>query len=201
MLWRQRGFTLVELLVAMAILAMIAALGYRGLNAILDAEVRVQEQTRRWNDVGQFLEHFGQDLAFAIARPVRDAGGGVRPALVLFGSPGELREQPEGQLALTRLGHREAGNKQGDLQRVGYRLRNGTLEYLVWASADAAPGASASVSPVLEHVAALQFRALDRNGTWSALWPAGLSDSLPRAVEARIRLESGEQVTRLVALP
>ena len=48
---RARGFTLLELLAAIAVLAVLGALGFRGLSSVLEAESRLQAETRRWNDL------------------------------------------------------------------------------------------------------------------------------------------------------
>lgn len=193
----QCGFTLVELLVAMAVLAVLASVSFRGLSSILEAEAHVQSETRRWNDVAVALAHMSRDLSLAVPRTVRDNAGHARAAIVIGGQP----DGTQGLLQLTRLGDGDGASSQGDLRRIEYRLRAGTLEYLVWPAPDQAPGAAPSVSPVLENVAGLELRALGQDGTWSSVWPAGQQASvLPRALEARIQLASGERITRLIPL-
>jgi general secretion pathway protein J len=193
----QCGFTLVELLVAMAVLAVLASVSFRGLSSILDAEAHVQSETRRWNDVAVAIAHMSRDLSLAVPRTVRDNAGHVRAAIIIGSAP----DGTQGQLQVTRLGDGDGASSQGDLRRIEYRLRAGTLEYLVWPAPDLAPGAAPSVSPVLENVAGLELRALGQDGTWSSAWPAGQqANTLPRALEARIELASGERITRLFPL-
>lgn len=193
----QRGFTLVELLVAMAVLAVLASVSFRGLSAILEAEARVQSETRRWNDVAIAVAHMSRDLSLAVPRTVRDIAGSARSAIIV----GNSLDGSQGQLQITRIGDGDNASSQGGLRRIEYRLRAGTLEYLVWPATDLAPGAAPSVNPVLENVAGLELRALGQDGTWSATWPAGQqANALPRALEARIALASGERITRLFTL-
>lgn len=193
----QCGFTLVELLVAMAVLAALASISFRGLSSILDAEAHVQLETQRWNDVAVAIAHMSRDLSLAVPRTVRDNAGNVRAAIIIGSPP----DGTQGQLQVTRLGDGDGASSQGDLRRIEYRLRAGTLEYLVWPAPDLAPGAAPSVSPVLENVAGLELRALGQDGTWSSAWPAGQqANTLPRALEARIKLASGERITRLFPL-
>ena len=58
-----RGFTLVELLAALAILALIGSLGWRGLDAVLGAQAAVQAESRRWEDVDRAMRQLGRDLS------------------------------------------------------------------------------------------------------------------------------------------
>jgi general secretion pathway protein J len=183
---RTRGFTLLELLVAVGLLAVLATVAYRGLASILEAESQVAEQTQRWSGVAVLLEQLGRDLSLAVARPATDGAGRTLPALALAGS----------EIALTRFEDHDSG---AGLRRVGYRLRDGTLEYLVWPAVDSAPGALPAINPVLEGVAGFQLRAHDASGaTAAAAWPPGAAiAALPRAVEAQIVLAGGERLTRV----
>ena len=193
----RRGFTLVELLVAMAVLAMLAAVSFRGLSSILEAEAHVQSETRRWNDVAVVIAQMGRDLSLAVPRPVRGSAGQVLAAVIISGPSDETR----GQIVVTRLGDSDSASSRSGLRRIGYRLRAGILEYLLWPAADSAPEAIPSANPVLENVADLQLRALAQDGSWSAVWPVGpQANALPRAVEAQIVLAGGERITRLFPL-
>jgi len=192
----QRGFSLIELLVAMAVLAALASVTFRGLSSILESEARVQAETRRWGDVAIVMAHLGRDLSLAAARPVRDGAGALRAALILENGA----EAASGQLLLTRFGDGGAAS-QADPRRVAYRVREGTLEYLVWPAADAAPGAEPASNAILENVTDLRLRALGADGAWVAVWPGTQpTNALPRAIEAQLVLAGGARITRLFAL-
>jgi len=198
---RQRGFTLIELLAAMAVLALLGALGFRGLNSILDAQARLQAESRRWNDVSMLFSQMSEDLALAIERTSRDGADRARPALMLRGAAGEATGADDTQIALTRLGNGEGAIAQSAPRRVGYRLREGTLEYLVWPAPDSAPGDVPAAYPVLENVADLKLQALDFDGRWSSSWPAARSaSSLPRAINVQVVLAGGAEINRALPL-
>ena len=77
-----RGFTLIELLVALVILTLLAIAGYRGLDAVLQTRERIAQETRKWQHLAFFFSRLEQDVAQAVHRPVRDAGGLTLPEWV-----------------------------------------------------------------------------------------------------------------------
>jgi general secretion pathway protein J len=198
---RQRGFTLLELLVAMAVFAILGTLGFRGLNSVLDAEARLQAESRRWSDVSLLFAQLSEDLSMAVGRTVRDGADRTSPALLLRAAPSETTADDEARLAVTRLGIGEGSTAQSAPRRVGYRLREGTLEYLVWPAPDAAPGTTPAAYAVLGNVSDLQLEALDFDGRWAPAWPGTRDASaLPRAVTMRIVLAGGDTITRIFQL-
>ena len=58
---RALGFTLVEVLVALAILGVLAVLGWRGLDAVLGNEARARAEFDRWDGVELALRQLDRD--------------------------------------------------------------------------------------------------------------------------------------------
>ncbi|MGV3743344.1 MAG: PulJ/GspJ family protein [Burkholderiaceae bacterium] len=110
--FRQRGLTLVELLVAISVLAFVAVLGWRGLDSIVRARVALNEA----------LEHTrGMQLAFAQLQS--DCSNIVSPTpLTNNRAPIMART---GELTLIRTVFAE--NQPSRLQVVSYRVRDGRL--------------------------------------------------------------------------
>jgi general secretion pathway protein J len=108
---RRRGFTLVELLVAISVLAIVAVLGWRGLDSIVRARVALTadlEQTR------------GMQLAFAQMQS--DCAHIVNTASV--GGRGVIGAE-DGRITLVRTVF--ADDQPSRVQVVAYRLASGVL--------------------------------------------------------------------------
>jgi general secretion pathway protein J len=195
---RQRGFTLVEVLVALTIFALMSTLAYRGLTSVLETRKHLAEDNRRWRDLALTLAQLEQDLGQAVNRPVRDSGGLLQPALV--GNPQPLAS--EATLSLSRMGLAWQTGVAADVQRHGYRLNNGTLEQLAWPVLDQAPLSAPAVYPLLQRVSRFELRYLDAAGNWQPRWPLpGVAAVLPAALEVVVELDGGTTVTRVFVLP
>jgi general secretion pathway protein J len=193
------GFTLVELLVALAIFAIIAGFAYRGLDAMLQSRVALEKESRKWRDTATFVGRIERDLSAVIDRNVVGESGTL---LASLSSMIESTGSGEG-LALTRSGSPLQQNALAAPQRVAYRLRDGAIERLSWNGLDAAPREEPTAVAVLKSVRAFDLRFLDPNGEWQATWglPGNPDAKLPAAVEVTLQLASGERIVRLVDLP
>jgi general secretion pathway protein J len=197
---RAVGFTLVELLVALAIFAIMSGFAYRALNSMLESREALAKESRKWRDVALFVGRVERDLGAVLPRRATSALG---TPLAPLSSSVDLGPGVAG-LALSRSGNMLAGNASAAPQRVAYRLNEGRVERLAWASVDAAPRDEPAGTPVLADTAALAFRFLDPKAfEWRADWglPGNAAQALPAAVEMTLTLASGERVVRLFDLP
>jgi general secretion pathway protein J len=102
---------------------------------------------------------------------------------------------------LTRTALADAPGGVEPPRRVGYRLREGTVELLTWGDLDQAPHSEPRIITALRDVQALDLRYVDQRGEWHAIWPPATGQPaetrIPAGVEASITLTSGERVVRL----
>jgi general secretion pathway protein J len=203
---RNRGFTLVELLIALAIFALISAFAYRGLTGLLESREALSAESRKWRDVALFVGRFERDLQAVLARRAAGPSGTIHAPL---SSTIDTGAGPAQGIALTRSGAGLQANALSAPLRVAYRAREGGIERLAWTAVDAAPRSQPDAVPVLSGARAFSLRYLNARGEWQANWglpgsPEATSttvSALPAAVEMTLELASGERIVRLIDLP
>jgi general secretion pathway protein J len=175
----QRGFTLVEMLIALTIFGMITA----GSVALLSFSVTSQEMTQRQLDTVASIRRSGAlltaDLAQATPRPWRDGAGNQQPAF--FGAPGREARA----MVLVRAGWDNPDQlPRASLQRVEYRLQSGRLLRIGYANVDG--DGAAAVTTLIRDVQQLSLRYRGRDGGWRSEWLAEDPTDLPVAVELTV---------------
>lgn len=190
----QSGLTLIELIVAVALLALLTVMAYRGLDSMTRANDRTLIETERWRATTLLLERFTADVSQPARRQIRGPAGTVFPAWW-----GRTMPEPAGTDSQFEFSRKSPPGQ--DESRLGYRLRGGNVEMLVWRALDRAPASSVEVYPLLENVSALRFRHLDAQGLWQEQWPITDAEPLPRAISIELTLAEGLSVKRIIALP
>jgi general secretion pathway protein J len=190
----QSGLTLIELIVAVALLALLTVMAYRGMDSMTRANDRTVAETERWRATTLLLERFGSDVSQPARRAIRGQAGTALPAWW-----GRVVSEPGGADAQFEFSRKSPPGL--DETRLGYRLRGGIVELLVWRVLDRAPGSAAEVYPLLENVRALRVQHLDAQGVWQDQWPVTDAEPLPRAVSIELTLAEGPSVKRIFALP
>lgn len=188
------GFTLLELLIALAILALLSVLGYRALASLTDSEVRLTEETRRWRSLDGWFTRLEADLREALPRQAR-LGSLVQPPWL-----GGIDSAGDSELSFSRAGPEFTLDVGSAGQRLGYRLRDGAIEVLYWPYLDNAPGSAPTVHLLVDGIARFRIDYLDRGGSLRAFWPVPGEPALPRAVRVEVTLAGGETVERWFAL-
>lgn len=192
---RSRGFTLVEALVAIAILALVALLAWRATAAMTDSEVRLAAERARWQQLDAVLTRVEADLRSSTPRPAR-LGTSTEAAWSL--APED--SAGDALLIFTRAGSSAIDEPGSAGQRVGYRFRDGHIEALYWPHIDnVATGAAASYA-LTNDVVRFHVTALTADNRWSATWPLPGGTAIPRGVRIELTLTDGSTVDRWLAL-
>ncbi len=199
----QGGFTLLELLVAMGIFAIIGAMALGGLNAVVGQESQARIQTERLAALQRALRLMTNDFGGAMPRFVRDELGTPCKELPLVadGRIGYL-------IQLTRSGWPNPANlpHRGTLQRVQYRLEDGKLIREYWPVLDRVLGQEPRTEELLtgvKDVKLLFYDAGDGAGEWQQQWPP-LRDAnttagdRPRAIQVTLELDDWGTIERLI---
>jgi len=195
----QRGFTLLEVLVAIGIFAIFSALAYGSLTRLLEARDRIEQERLFWRELALAFAQLEDDLASVRPRTIRDVYGNPLPAF--RGLPVDPRAQGEPALAFTRGGvFVLSDSRRPDLLRVGYRLQENRLMRLTWPALDQPVQERPQSVVLLQQLREMRVRFFVAGGGWVDSWPPpdGKLTMLPAAVEMTLTLDGRGQFVRVL---
>ncbi|HEX4937566.1 MAG TPA: type II secretion system minor pseudopilin GspJ [Candidatus Kapabacteria bacterium] len=174
---RQSGITLIELMIAMAIFAVMAASMFIAFNSIQQSKAGGDAASERLRQYQFMFNRMGQDFQQITPRPIRDEYGDPKGALIAG---------PEGGIEFTRTGwtrSRFSRSQRSNLQRIQYYLEDGQLVRAYWYHLDREPAAQPTRSVLLEGVTELKFK-FYYSYTSDAMEPEPVEEWPPAAVLA-----------------
>lgn len=197
----QRGFTLLELLVALAVFAIMAAAAYSSLRSILYTEAAVGAEARRLGQVQMAFFLMERDIGQILPRGIRDEYDEEQPPLQSGKLLGDL-------LIFTRTGwDNPLGLSRSNLQRLAYRFEQGQLFRVFWDTLDRSGSSKPQANLLLDGVDNVRVRFLNDEDKWEKEWPPKEEEleteskpKLPRAVEVTVVLNDWGEITRLFPL-
>ena len=113
---RTAGFTLLEVLVAISIFALVGVASYQVLSTVLQTDSRLSGRSEQLRQINRAFWLIQQDIEHLAQRPVRDAAGSPQPYLAV---------NPEAELPLQFSRGARAnplGLPRSNIQRVAYRV-------------------------------------------------------------------------------
>lgn len=201
------GFTLLEILVALAIAALMFAMGYGAISQAITTRAALKAKQARLIELqtaGRVLE---QDFVQLTPRPVRQPIGDEPAQPALQGSPGGTQtsgfvsslgggsgaqsSSTSGTpplVALTRAGWANpTGLQRPAEQRVAYFFENGTLRREYWYVLDPTLSSTTARRDLLTKVKSVTFEYMDLTHTWQPQWPPSTVAG-PMAQESSLRI-------------
>jgi general secretion pathway protein J len=197
----QGGFTLIEVLVALAVFGVLSVMAYMALGQTLSNADLLGERMQRLQAIQRTIRYLDSDLMQAAPRPVRGLlGDGYEPAIrSSFAS--------EYALEMTHGGWTNpAGMPRGTLQRSAYRSEDGELSRYHWRVLDRTINNEPIGVVLLDGIESIEFRYLTTDWEGSEQWPptsvtgpAGFR-LRPRGVEVVLTLTDEGEIRRLVEI-
>jgi general secretion pathway protein J len=195
----QRGFTLLEVLVAIAIFAFVGVMAMSGYTQLQKQTEYQQTRLARIAEVQRAMQTIVQDFTQLEPRAIREPIGDQRlPALLAL-------DGPEYKVEFTRAGwSNTAGLARPTLQRVGYRLDQEGLWRDYWRVLDRTQTSEPVRYKLLTGVRSVAFRYFTPSQEWIDRWPQPGGNPLeqqrlrPLAVEVTIDLEDWGQIRRVI---
>lgn len=186
-----QGFTLLELVIAVAVFALVAALAQAGLAAVVRSVEANRQAAEENRNTELLLLRLDRELAQILARPVRGAYGDSRAAV----------QGDSERIEYSSLGFFE-GARVAPVRR-GIEMRGDQLILWEQVRLDAGPGTRRRETLLAEQVRRLRLSYIDAEDRFDR-WPnrRGLGDeALPRAVAIEVELTGFGVVERVIELP
>lgn len=200
---RQSGFTLLELLIASIVFAIMALMAYGGLDNVIRNSEASQQSLQRLAEVQKCISVMNRDFEQIIQRNIRDEFG-TEQAFISAGNDIDMLTE------FTRSGRVNPANlPRSTLIRVAYRIDDDALVRLQWPHLDRAPGTEAKTTTLLSGIEDVRIRYLDADAEWKDQWPplgaeqpsaspvGSANTPAPIAIEVILDLQDWGKIRRL----
>ena len=178
----EKGFTLLEVLLALVVFASISLTAYQVLQTVQRSNVQSREVGDTLQQLQRALVIMDSDFRQMAARRQRIDGQTPTERLLIAGR--DVLQSEEMGIRFSRTGwiNPQMRFPRGEVVAVGYRQRDGHLERLRWRYPDQAAGDKPAVATLLSDIEALTFRFYVK-GDWQDSY--NTAHALPKAVQIR----------------
>ncbi|MFH0233842.1 type II secretion system minor pseudopilin GspJ [Vibrio diabolicus] len=193
-----KGFTLIEVLVSIAIFASLSVAAYQVVSQVQRSNALSQERTQRLNEIQRAMVMMDNDFRQMAMRQTRT--NGEEPASQLIFWSDYLLDSDTKGLMFARLGwhNPQLQFPRGEVTKVGYRLKEETLQRVWWRYPDTPVGQQGIVTPLLTQVESFDMRFYDGK-QWKKEWDD--EKSLPKAVSVILTLKDYGEIARTYLTP
>lgn len=196
---KSHGYTLIEILIALAVFAILATITTSVLYNAFTTRSRVNEQSEHLNKLQLAISLMQQDTSQAVERAIRSNEMHLFPAFM-----GETN-----YLEFTRDGNANPGNieKRSTLQRVAYVCEKGALQRRTWDRLDPINRNNHEDKLLIDHLSDCHFAYLNHDLQVLPEWLAlGITlnqrrEPMPKAIQVNMNLRGQGEINLLFTLP
>ena len=183
-----KGFTLIEMLIAISIFAIISIVSYSALNRLIKDVGFFQQRNQQNEEIKLLSRVISHDLLYLINRPVNSFRG-VRNAFII-NNPNENNSNSNNLLLeFTRRGVKKIGiNKETGLVRVSYILEDNDLKRAEYTYLDYREEPD-NYTLIASDISEFKTEILTSNNVWTPKWEI---NGLPRAIKITITKGNGD---------
>src|SRR5690554_2034934 len=165
----QQGFTLMEVLIAVTITAVIGIGVWQVVSGVVNSRDRVNEIADQFDALQKTMLLLERDITQVVNRPVRDVYGDFLPAFTT--------RDDAFALMITRQGWRNPlGLRRSSLQRAAWEFTGSELRRRYWPVLDEGQEDSSRELLLLENVTDFEIRFIDEDGIRHDHWPDDEAD-------------------------
>lgn len=190
----QCGFTLIEMVIAVSIFALMSAMAYSGLNHTIKIGSQVSEANQRLSELQFGLAYFARDWMQVSPRKIRNQYGDEENNIVL----------EDNSITFTRSGWTNLlQTKRSELQRVQYLLIDNNLVRRHWRSLDQGIAEQPLATILIHDVESLAINFINPSELEIPDWPdeSGRDGDDPIALIIDIELARMGQIRRILEIP
>lgn len=193
-----QGFTLIELMIAITVLAIISTMAYSGLNSILKSHEILSKKQDSFNQLIQIITPLQREFRTIVPRPIHDKYNSVLPAL-------KLEKTNILSFSFTHGGiPNPSGLVKSSLQRVDYFFSEKTLTKRIWLTVDNYNTDDHRDEIISTTLNQFKIEVLGFDGVWYSQWPNNKNDPpdlLPKAIKFTVAMPEFGEISRLIELP
>jgi general secretion pathway protein J len=195
---KTKGFTLIEVLVSIAIFATLSVAAYQVVNQVQRSNEVSTERSARLNALQRSLVILDNDFRQMAQRQFRTNGEEASSKLILMQE--YLLDSDTIGVMFTRLGWHNPQQQfpRGEVTKVGYRTKEETLERVWWRYPDTPTGQEGVVTPLLEGIEAFNLEFYN-GSSWLKEWQT--DRALPKAVKLKLTLKDYGEIERIYLTP
>lgn len=187
-----KGFTLIEILVALFIFAIMGVLAAKSLQDIIRVHNHLKARDRQTMEVIMTMTLLRRDMNNAIDRPVLNADGQKSGAFLGSGNA----------ITFTRAGILNPFDKsrQSNMMRMEYELDGDKFVRLTWSVLDAVPDTKPAKQVLLNDVSDISWQFIASNGKKASSWPMPKQNNSD-AQQQDIQTQQATQIMPIAPLP